>query len=329
MACDRRVRGWCMGFFCDGTEVEAGNIRWRIDFDSTRGHGFSRQFGETMMADHSMRGEGKRIAAAGIDTNYHEAGPSDADGRAPVILLHGSGPGVSAWTNWRRVIPELADRQRVLAPDMTGFGFTERKPDQSYDIKAWVAQLIGFMDALGIAKASLVGNSFGGSLSIAAAARHPDRFERLVLMGTPCGPFLMTPGLRAGWDYVPGRSEMRAVMAHFPHDPAIITDELVEDRYQASLIPGAQEGLRKLLAKPSDDGDTQLSGMPEAVAAKIVQPTLVLHGREDRVIPMELGLRIAMAVPNAELHLFGGCGHWVQAEKFDGFIALVKRHLEA
>jgi 2-hydroxy-6-oxo-octa-2,4-dienoate hydrolase len=211
---------------------------------------------------------------------------------------------------------------------MAGFGYTERNPDLAYDIKLWVKHLIGFMDALGVDKADLVGNSFGGSLSLAAAARHPDRFERLILMGTPCGKFMMTPGLRAGWDYTPSPENMRTVMAHFPFDPAFITEALVEERYQASLVPGAQEGLRKLLAKPNEEGDTPLSGMPEEVVAKLTQPTLILHGREDRVIPMEMGLRLGRAIPKAEFHLFGQCGHWVQAERFDDFVALARRHLE-
>jgi 2-hydroxy-6-oxo-octa-2,4-dienoate hydrolase len=272
----------------------------------------------------TQSGKALTVSAAGIETNYHDHGAGEA-----AILLHGSGPGVSAWTNWRKVMPALAPSLRVLAPDMAGFGYSERKPDFEYAIKGWVRQLLGFMDALGIARAHLVGNSFGGSLALAAAARFPDRFGRLVLMGTPCDAFTMTPGLRAGWDYTPSREVMRATMAHFPYDAAVITDELVEDRYQASLIPGAQEGLRKLLAEPRPDGDTPLSGMPEAVVAKIVHPTLVLHGREDRVIPVEMGLRLARAIPDAQLHMFGRCGHWVQAERFDDFIALTLRHLAA
>jgi 2-hydroxy-6-oxo-octa-2,4-dienoate hydrolase len=272
----------------------------------------------------TQSGKALTVSAAGIETNYHDHGAGEA-----VILLHGSGPGVSAWTNWRKVMPALAPSLRVLAPDMAGFGYSERKPDFEYAIKGWVRQLLGFMDALGIARAHLVGNSFGGSLALAAAARFPDRFGRLVLMGTPCDAFTMTPGLRAGWDYTPSREVMRATMAHFPYDAAVITDELVEDRYQASLIPGAQEGLRKLLAEPRPDGDTPLSGMPEAVVAKIVHSTLVLHGREDRVIPVEMGLRLARAIPDAQLHMFGRCGHWVQAERFDDFIALTLRHLAA
>lgn len=276
------------------------------------------------MAEILEAGRGATVRALDLDTNYHDAGSG-----APVLLLHGSGPGVSAWTNWKRVIPELAKDFRVIAPDMAGFGFTERNAELSYDIKLWVKHLIAILDALGIEKASLVGNSFGGSLSLAAAARFPDRFDRLVLMGTPCDKFLMTPGLRAGWDYVPSREVMRSTMSHFPYDAAFITDELVEDRYQASLVPGAQEGLRKLLAKPNDEGDTPLSGMPETVVATIQHPTLVLHGREDQVIPVEMGLKLGRAMPNAELHMFGKCGHWVQAERFAEFVALTRRHLGA
>jgi 2-hydroxy-6-oxo-octa-2,4-dienoate hydrolase len=267
-------------------------------------------------------GRGKTVEASDIQTNYHESGHGK-----PIILLHGSGPGVSAWTNWRRVIPELSKDFRVLAPDIAGFGFTERKPDAVYDIKHWVKHLLGFMDALGLKHASLVGNSFGGSLALAAAARFSDRFDRLVLMGTPCDKFMMTAGLRAGWGYTPSRENMRAVMANFPFDKAFITDELVEERYQASMIPGAQEGLRKLLAKPNDEDDTPLSGMPEAIVATIPNPMLVLHGREDQVVPCELGIRIARSAPNADLHLFGKCGHWVQAERFADFIRLTRHHL--
>ncbi len=277
-----------------------------------------------MTADKAQAGRGRTVVAHGISTNYHEVG----DG-SPVLLLHGSGPGVSAWTNWRRVMPVLGEGFRLIAPDMAGFGYTERGSDTVYDMKLWVKHLLGIMDALEVERASLIGNSFGGSLALAAAARHPERFDRLVLMGAPCDRFLMTPGLRAGWDYEPGLENMRQVMQLFPHDPSVITDELVRERYEASLIPGAQAGLRKLLAEPSDTGETWLSGMPETLVARIEHPTLILHGREDAVIPPEMGILLARAMPRADLHLFGRCGHWVQAERFDDFIALARRHLEA
>jgi 2-hydroxy-6-oxo-octa-2,4-dienoate hydrolase len=274
-------------------------------------------------ASRSAAGIGKSIEAYGIRTNYHECGSGE-----PVILLHGSGPGVSAWTNWRGVLPVLGERFRVLAPDMAGFGFTERRSDVTYDIKLWVKHLLGFMAALEIQTAHLVGNSFGGSLALAAALRFPDRFGRLVLMGTPCGTFNMTPGLRAGWFYEPSLENMRSVMTLFPFDQGVITAELVQERYETSLIPGAQEGLRRLLVKPNDDGDTPLSGMPEEAVGELRHRTLILHGREDRVIPPELGLRLANRIPDAEFHLFGRCGHWVQAERFPQFVELALRHLQ-
>ncbi len=280
------------------------------------------QFDPPHGAHSQEAGRGRLIEAFGLQTQYHSTGEGP-----PVVLLHGSGPGVSAWTNWRRVMPALSDRFDVIAPDMAGFGYTERNPDLTYDIKLWVKHLIGLLDALDIPKAHLVGNSFGGSLSLAAALRHPERFSKIVLMGTPCGKFNMTPGLRAGWDYQPSLENMRAVLSLFPADPAFVTDDLVQERYEASLIPGAQEGLRKLLAKPSDDGETELSGMPEAAVTAIRQPTLILHGREDRVIPVEMGLKLGRAIPDAQFHMFGGCGHWVQAERFDDFVALTRRHL--
>ena len=94
----------------------------------------------------------RSITAAGIRTNYHDLGSG-----FPVLMIHGSGPGVSAWANWRLVMPEVAKRSRVIAPDMVGFGFTERPAGQRYDMDVWVDQAIGLLDALDIEKADLVG----------------------------------------------------------------------------------------------------------------------------------------------------------------------------
>jgi len=273
------------------------------------------------MVNTGASGRGKTVSAFGLETNYLEMGEGP-----PLLLLHGSGPGVSAWTNWRRVMPRLAERFRVIAPDLAGFGYTERKADFQYDIKNWGKHLLAILDALGLQQVDVVGNSFGGSLALAVAARSGERFRRLALMGTPCDKFTMTPGLRAGWFYEPSLENMRAVMANFPYAQTTITDELVQERYQTSLIPGAQEGLRKLLAPPSAEGDTELSGMPEAVVAKIEHPTIVLHGRDDKVIPLEMGQRLGRNMPNADLHVFSKCGHWVQAERADDFVALTLRH---
>lgn len=268
------------------------------------------------MKDHP--GVGKTVLAAEHRTNYFDAGQGKA-----LFLLHGSGPGVSAWTNWSRVMPELSERFRVVAPDIAGFGFTEFKEDSKYDIKLWVKHLVGIMDALGIEKASFVGNSFGGALSIGLALFEPSRVEKLVLLGTPAGEFEQTPGLRSAWEYEPSLENMEKTMRLFPYDQSIITEEMIRPRYEASARPGAQDALRKLIPKPNENGPTMVKGFPESAVAKIAAPTMVLHGREDRVVPPECGLLLARAIPKADLHMFGQCGHWVQTERRADFLRLV------
>ena len=113
-------------------------------------------------------------------------------------------------------------------------------------------------------------------------------------------------------------------MRLFPYDQSIITPEMIRVRYEASARPGAQDALRKLIPKPNAEGPTLVKGFPEASVAKISVPALVLHGREDGVVPLECGLLLARAIPKAELHVFGQCGHWVQTEHKTRFLQLVR-----
>lgn len=268
--------------------------------------------------DQQIEGMGKTLIAAGYRTNYHEAG----QGR-PLFLLHGSGPGVSGWSNWKGVLGELSEYFHVIVPDIAGFGFTEFKQDDKYDIKLWVRHLVGIMDELGIERASFVGNSFGGALAIGLALFEPKRVERLVLLGTPAGEFEQTPGLRSATTYEPSLENMEQTMRLFPYDQSIITPEMVRSRYEASARPGAQEALKRLVPQPNPDGPTIVKGFPAKAVAAIEAPTLVLHGREDRVVPPQCGQLLAQSIPNADLHLFGKCGHWVQTERRADFLRLV------
>lgn len=269
-----------------------------------------------------MEGIGKTLLAAAHQTNYHEEGKG-----APLFLLHGSGPGVSGWSNWSKTIAEFSDKWRVIVPDIAGFGFTEFKEGTKYDIKLWVNHLIGIMDALNVEKASFIGNSFGGAIAIGLAVFAPERVEKLILLGTPAGEFEQTPGLRGAWVYEPSRENMRELMEKFPYDKSLITEEMVEARYQASAREGAQDALRKLLPKPADEGVTMVRGFPVSALEKITAPTLVVHGREDAVVPPECGLLIANSIPDADLHLFGRCGHWVQSEQTRRFVAISRDFL--
>ncbi len=252
---------------------------------------------------------GRTVTANGITTNYLQVGEGP-----PVVLIHGSGPGVTAYANWRLTIPLLAPRFRVLAPDMVGFGFTERPPAVSYDVDTWVGQAVGFLDALGLERASLVGNSFGGAIALRVATRYPHRVDRLALMGSVGVPFTITEGLDAVWGYEPSVENMRRLLGVFAYSPQLADDEeLAEVRYRASIEPGFQESFAAMFPAPRQRWVDALV-TPDEEIARLPHETLVLHGRDDKVIPLENSLHLLRLIPKAQLHVFGRCGHWTQIE---------------
>lgn len=257
------------------------------------------------------------VMAAGIRTNYHDIG----DG-FPVLMIHGSGPGVSAWANWRLVMPELAKLARVIAPDMVGFGFTDRPAGQRYDMDVWVEQALGLLDALGIEKADLIGNSFGGALALALTVRHPQRVRRLVLMGSVGVSFPITPGLDAVWGYTPSFENMRGLLDLFSWDRTLVTDELARLRYEASIQPGFQEAFAAMFPTPRQRWVDAMASR-EADIRAIPHETLVIHGRDDQVIPLSNSLTLADWISRVQLHVYGRCGHWTQIEHAARFARLV------
>jgi pimeloyl-ACP methyl ester carboxylesterase len=264
---------------------------------------------------------GHTIDVDGIATHYHEAGSGE-----PVLLLHGSGPGVSAWANWQHTIAPLAENYHVLAPDIVGFGYTERPDDVRYSLRTWIDHVWGFLDAKGIERTSIVGNSLGGRIALGMAAEHPERLNRMVLMGSPGIGMSPTEGLTALREYEPSYQAMHDLLINFfAVDPAIITPELVQTRYEASIAPGAYEAYRAMFFDPKHAG--RELGIEADEVSGITTPTLIVHGREDRVIPLEVGINMLRGLPNADLHVFSRCGHWTQIERAAEFAALVDQFL--
>lgn len=260
---------------------------------------------------------GRSIVAAGIRTNCHDVGKG-----FPVLLIHGSGPGVTAWANWRLSISELAKRCRVLAPDMVGFGFTDRPAGIRHELDVWVEHAIGVLDALEVAQTDVVGNSFGGAIALALAIRHPQRVRRLVLMGSVGIPFAITPGLDAVWGYEPSLAAMRGLLNIFAFDRSLVSDELAELRYRASIQPGFQESFAAMFPAPRQRWVDAMASDPAAIKA-ITQETLIIHGRDDQVIPLDNSLRLHQLIERSQLHTFSRCGHWVQIEHAIRFNRLV------
>jgi pimeloyl-ACP methyl ester carboxylesterase len=265
----------------------------------------------------------RSVIAAGLKTNYLEAGEGE-----PVILIHGSGPGVTAYANWRLSIPVLAKKYRVLAPDIAGFGYTERKSDTPYNLDFWVHHLIEWMDAVGIKKARFVGNSFGGALTLALTARHPERVDRFVLMGAAGVDFEVTPELEAVWAYEPSVENMRKIVMTFAYDTSSITDDLIKSRYEASIRPGFHETYSQMFPAPRQRHPKALA-TPESDVRKITQRALVIHGRDDRVVPLSNSLKLHSLLKHSDLHVFGECGHWTQIERKEQFLSLVMNFFES
>lgn len=262
---------------------------------------------------------GRSIRTGAFHTNVHDLGQG---GGRPLLMIHGSGPGVSAYANWRLAMPVLSKARRVIAPDMVGFGYTDRPAGIQYGMDTWVQQALDLLDALGLEQVDLVGNSFGGALAMALAIRAPQRVRRLVLMGSVGVPFAITEGLDAVWGYEPSFEAMRGIMDYFAWSRELVSDELAELRYQASIRPGFQESFAAMFPAPRQRWVDAMTSR-EADIRALPHETLIIHGREDKVIPLSNSLTLAEWIQNAQLHVFGHCGHWTQIEHNARFNRLV------
>jgi 2-hydroxymuconate-semialdehyde hydrolase len=261
---------------------------------------------------------GKSIKTGNYQSNYHDRGTGET-----VIMLHGSGAGVSGWANWRGQVPVFSERFRVVVPDLIGFGFTERRPDQEYKfMDSWSDQIINLMDALKIEKAHFIGNSFGGSVTLAVAVKAPQRVGRFVLMGSGGVKSDMTDELEILWGYTPSVANMKRMMQVMAYDQSLVTDELAEMRYKASMRPGVQETFAKLFPPPRQRW-LDVACEPEEKLRALPHQALIIHGRDDRVVRPSASLKLHELLQNSQLHMFGRCGHWTMIEHRDRFNRLV------
>ena len=266
---------------------------------------------------------GTFVETCGYRTNVHDQGQGK-----PVVLLHGSGAGVSAWANWRNLIPKLSDRYRVLAPDLAGFGYTEIPEAFEFRFMAtWIEQIEALLDTLGVKSAHWVGNSFGGALTLWMAAQRPDLCDRLVLMGPGGWPTKVNENLEALWSYKPSVENMKRLMDIMAFDRTLVTDELAELRYRATTRPGAQERFERIFPPPHQRWLDAQSLSIEALQT-IANEVLIIHGRDDRVVDPQSSWHLHQHLMHSQLHYIGRCGHWTQIEHPARFQTLVKNFLD-
>ncbi len=262
---------------------------------------------------------------------YQEAGEG-----YPVIMVHGSGPGATGWTNFSRNIPPLASRYRIIAPDLPGWGESDSfDPTVHARISGRADALIQMMDALGIETAAFVGNSLGGAICLDIAARYPAYMSHMITMGTGFqgspnvySPGGMTEGIRIVREtYMsPTPENFRRMVSIFVYDSSFVTDELCQMRSEASLR--RRDHLENFLkTSPNAPQDTPAGELMAGLAA-YQAPTLLIHGRDDRVVPLENSLKLVSLVPNSQANIFNRCGHWTQIEHADAFNGLVDVFLQ-
>jgi 4,5:9,10-diseco-3-hydroxy-5,9,17-trioxoandrosta-1(10),2-diene-4-oate hydrolase len=280
------------------------------------------------------------VEIGGLAVRYHEAGtaprdPGDGPGDAStVVFLHGGGPGASSWSNFGQNLPVFARHYRTVMMDLPGYGKSAVRPPTANFFTLGADALAGLMDHLGIDKVHLIGNSLGGGTALRFAINYPKRAGRLVLMG-PGGLTLNvfapdpTEGVRRLMEFGappgPSRAKMEAFLRIMVYDQRLITDELIDERYELARKP---EALKAMMAMGgSFFGPHAEEGMLWREAHRVKNEVLLIWGREDRVNPLDGALVALKQLRRAQLHVFGGCGHWAQLEKFDEFNELSLRFL--
>lgn len=259
--------------------------------------------------------EGRRLLAGGVETFLHDAGEGQ-----PVMLLHGSGPGVSAWANWRLVLPALAQHFRVIAHDQVGYNQTAPLADgEPYGRETWTQHALAVLDELGVTRVHLIGNSMGGAIALSMALARPELVDRVVLMGTMGTKIPIPPGLDELWGYQPSVAAMTRAIELLAFDQSINTPELVHLRYEASTRPGIDAAWQRMFPAPRQRWVDDLA-LTDHELASVTSPVLMIHGFNDQVIPFRATtLPLMEILPDVRMHVFGQTGHWVQIERNQEF----------
>lgn len=260
----------------------------------------------------------RRVDVDGAPMHYHELGTG-----SPLLLIHGSGPGVTGWANFSGNIESFAASYRCVVPDLPGFG---RSPANGKHPSADApGAILRFMDALGIERASMVGNSLGGAVAAQVAASAPDRVDKLVSIGG-LGINLLSAAPAEGIKLLvafmedPTRARLVEWMQSMVYDEGILTDELIDHRFEQATRPEVLAEARKIYSRQSlaairEGMNGRGAGARISWLTDIAAPTLLIWGRDDRVSPIDMALIPARLIPRCELHTLYNCGHWAMIER--------------
>jgi 4,5:9,10-diseco-3-hydroxy-5,9,17-trioxoandrosta-1(10),2-diene-4-oate hydrolase len=253
--------------------------------------------------------EGKYAeVGGGITMHYHDAGSGE---RGVVLFVHGSGPGASGWSNFKGNYPLLAEHgYRAIVPDTMGYGYSTKPEEGAFSLADVAAQYKGLLDAIGVERVTVIGNSQGGAIAITMALEYPETVEKLVLMAPGAletrETYMQMEGIKTMIRvlYKEGISKetMRKVFTLQLHDESLITDAIIEERYQVAMTQHKDNIARIQVHNQAD----RLS--------EIQCPVLCFWGANDKFCPSTGAAKIAERCPNARTMLISRCGHWVMVE---------------
>ncbi|TYQ10301.1 UNVERIFIED_ORG: pimeloyl-ACP methyl ester carboxylesterase [Gordonia westfalica J30] len=258
---------------------------------------------------------------------YREAGAGP-----PLVLLHGSGPGVTGWRNFRGNVPVLAEHFRTLVLELPGFGVSDNF-GVPHPMMSAQAAVTAFLDGLGLDRVRMIGNSMGGFIGTDFALAAPDRVDRLVTVGG-AGTNLFGPqpgeGIIRLSEFVenPSRESLVAWLNSMVYDRSLITEEMIEERWTQATDPETLTSSRAMY------GTAALQRMADAMRdsdatpgwanlRKLSVPTLITWGRDDRVSPVDMSIIPMRTLPFGEVHIFPNCGHWVMIEQKEAWESAV------
>ncbi|OBK44659.1 alpha/beta hydrolase [Mycobacterium gordonae] len=282
-------------------------------------------------AEHSLREIDTPVGTLRYYDHGGDHGGEHGDDGAVVLFLHGSGPGVSGWRNFRGVLPTFARHFRCLILEFPGFGVTDDFGGHPMITAQGV--VAPFLDALGVERVHIVGNSMGGGVGINFAIRYADRIDRLVTIGG-IGTNTFSPGPSEGIRLLqeftedPTRQRLVDWLKSMVYDQTLVTEELIEERWQLATDPETLAAARRMYGKAAYAAMMAAMGatdrpMPWAVMHKVAAPTLLTWGRDDRASPLDMAIIPMRTIPNAELHVFPNCGHWAMIEAKAAFESTV------
>lgn len=265
----------------------------------------------------------------GFETKVNLAGAPDLPA---VLLLHGSGPGASAWSNWQYIMPELADRFFLVAPDLAGFAESSGPGSPPLGaarwMEVWVDQVISLIEHMRLKRVNLVGNSLGGAIALQAALRRVDAFDRIALMGPVGTPVKLTRELDLIWGFYdsPSVHRMESAMRWFAWDPSIMGDQIgaiAKMRFEAAMQPRVREMFARMFPAPRQQHLDAMT-VADSDLRRITQPVLLLHGQEDPIVPIDTSEYLIRHLGGpVQMHVYNRCSHWTQVEYKDSFNRLV------